>query len=117
MPKSSNIKRIIESKNQRTFTSRKDAYDYLKSDVFNKAEFVQHVSDSAKENHVSYLLAYDLITNYLTDYLYEIDKTIIHKRKKRRFMFKGFFSCATGFMLSFKSRRLFLKQFLKHKLL
>lgn len=96
----------IKSKNVRKFTNRSEVYDYLEKSVFNEADFIEHVIVTAKANNVSYLLAFDLITNHLTDILYEIDKEIINKRKKVKLRVYGYFSIAIGFMITSK-RKLF----------
>lgn len=115
MPKRiSNTKKIIQSKSQKLFTSRQDAFEYLERTVFNRQDFVENVSDSARDNKVSYLFAYEIITNYLTDVLYEIDKHM-KKPTKVKLVIKAFFSLSIGFMSSFDSKRLFLQQLLKKK--
>ena len=75
-------KKTTQSKNVRKFTSRSNVYDYLSNEVFEKEDFIRHVIKTAKANDVSYLLAFDVITNHLTDILYEIDTNITSKQKK-----------------------------------
>lgn len=89
----------IQSKNVRKFTSRSDVYNYLSSEVFVTEHFVEHVIKTAKATEINYLLAYDIITNYLTDLLYEID-TQITMDKKVRIRGYRYFSFNIGFMIS-----------------
>ena len=90
----------IESKNVRNFTTRIDAYAYLENEVFLKEHFINHISETAKRNQVSYAMAYDVITNHLTDILYEIDKKIVVPEQKVKISIYGYFSLCIGFMIS-----------------
>lgn len=94
----------IESNNVRKFTNREQAFQYLSDSVFKESDFIKHVTQSAEQNKVSYMLAYDLITNHLTDILYEIDKNIINPRKKIIIRVYQYFSLRIGFMLSSTQR-------------
>jgi hypothetical protein len=95
-----NDKKTIQSKNVRKFTSRSDVYDYLSNEVFEKEDFIRHVVKTAKETDISYLLAFDIITNHLTDILYEIDRNITNPKKKVLIRVYGYFSLRIGFMIS-----------------
>lgn len=109
-----NTKRKILSKNVRKFTSRSDVFDYLSNEVFEKEDFVRHVVETAKANNISYLLAFDVITNHLTDVLYEIDKAIILPKKKVKIRAIGYFSLITGFMIS-STRKQLIELFIKQR--
>lgn len=103
----------LRSKSVRNFTTRSDAYDYLYDEVFCNENFISNVSETAKSNKVSYLLAYDLITNYLTDVFYEIDKKMNHRTKKTRISILGYFFLDLGFAISFIKKKVFLINKLK----
>ena len=90
----------IKSKNVRKFTSRESVEEYLSNEVFLKERFIRHITETAKTNHVSYILAYNIITNHLIDILYEIDKAITSPRKKVLIRVYGYFSLRIGFMIS-----------------
>ena len=93
-------KKEIKSKNVRKFTTREEVYEFLASTVFYKGHFVRHVQETAQQTQVSYVLAYEVITNHLTDILYEIDKAIARPRKKVMIRIYSYFSLRIGFMLS-----------------
>jgi hypothetical protein len=95
-----------KSKNVRKFTSQSDCYSYLTNEVFLKEDFIRHVTDTAKANNVSYIVAYTVITNYLNNILYEVDTQIISKRKKSKIRIHSYFSILIGFRLN-ASKRLY----------
>ena len=99
-------KKTIQSKNVRKFTSRTDVFNYLSNDVFEKEHFIRHVLETAKVNKVSYLLAFDIITNHLTDILYEIDKNIISPKRKVQIGVYAYFYLRIGFMISNTKQKL-----------
>lgn len=90
----------IESKNVRKFSTHSEAFDYLEREVFSQEHFSNHITETAKRNKVSYILAYDVITNHLTDILYEIDKAIAVPEEKVKIRAYGYFSLQIGFMIS-----------------
>jgi len=93
-------KELIQSKNVRKFTSKEEVKDYLSDDVFKLPQFIEHVKQTAIDNNVSYILAYDLITKHLIDILYEIDKNVAMPKKKTRIRVFRCFSLKIGFMMS-----------------
>jgi hypothetical protein len=93
-------KNRIKANNFNKFKSWQEAYDYLFEDVFTKEHFEKHVALSAEKNKVSYIIAYEVITNHLTDILYEIDKNISYPRKKVMIRVLSYFSLRIGFMIS-----------------
>jgi hypothetical protein len=107
-------KELLQSKNVRKFTSKEEVAEYLSDDVFKLPHFIKHVKQTAIDNNVSYLLAYDLITKHLIDILYEIDKNVVMPRKKTRIRVFRCFSLQIGFMMS-DTKTMFKKQFKKRK--
>lgn len=101
-----NNEKLIQSKNVRKFASRSQVYEYLSNEVFEKEDFIRHVSDTAQANSVSYILAFDVISNHLTDLLYEIDKNIAKPRRKVKIRCYGYFSLLIGFMISGTRKKL-----------
>lgn len=89
-----------KSENVRKFTNRQDVADYMFDEVFKHEDFIKHVTDTSKLNSVSFNIGYDIITNYLIDILYEIDKNITNSRKKVKYRITGYFSLQLGFMIS-----------------
>lgn len=102
-------------KSIRKFANREEVFEFLEHEVFLKSEFIANVSETARTKKVSYLLAYDLITNYLTDILYEVDKGIEYAKQKRKVKINVFsyFSLQIGFMVSTKGKKMFLEKFIK----
>lgn len=96
----------IKSKNVRNFTTREEVNQYLANTVFNSPHFVSHIEETANKNQVSYMLAYEVITNHLTDILYEIDKNITLPKKKVKIRVYSYFSLRIGFMISSTKTRL-----------
>jgi hypothetical protein len=82
--------------------------------VFEKEHFIRHIIATAKKNNISYLLAFDIITNHLTDILYEIDKNITSPRKKVIIRVYGYFSLRIGFMIS-STRKQLIELFIKQR--
>ena len=106
-----NIK-FFQSKSVRMFANREEAFKYLENDVFNKQDFLNNVSETALSNKVSYVLAYELITNFLTDILYEIDQATTMKRKKKKINVYSYFFLEIGFMISLRNRKMFLEKYI-----
>jgi len=105
----------LKSKNVRKFTSQSDCHDYLSNKVFTQENFIRHVTDTAKANNISYIVAFTIITNYLTNTLYEIDKQVVARRKKSKIRIIGFFSILTGFNLNATNKRINIINTLKRK--
>jgi len=105
--------KFFESKSVRQFANRDAVKEYLESDVFSQQEFINHVSETATSTRVSYLLAYELITNYLIDILYEIDQTVSIRKKKRKISVYSYFFLEIGFMVSLRDKKMFLEKFIK----
>lgn len=95
------------------FKSRGEVYEYLEEDVFNKEHFREHITQTAKTLDISYMLAYDIITNYLTDILYELDKAVSDRKKSTRISVHSYFSLKIGFMKSLQNKKMFLEKFIK----
>lgn len=109
-----NHKKILVSKNVRKFTSRSDVYDYLSNEVFVNEDFIRHVVETSNANDVSYILAFDVITNHLTDILYEIDKSITKPKTKVKIRGYRYFSLQIGFMIS-STRKQLIELFIKQR--
>ncbi len=105
-------KEFFQSKSVRKFTTREAVYQYLENEVFINGDFISNITETATTRKISYLLAYELITNYLTDILYELDKAQAQKRKRTRINVFGYFFLEIGFMLSFKNKKMFLEKFI-----
>lgn len=103
----------LESKSQ--FNSYEEAYQYLYDNVFQDAQFVKHVTKASEEQNISYVIAYELISNHLTQILYEVDKAITRSKKKSKIIFHSYFSLQIGFMLSTKNKKMFLEKFINLK--
>ena len=101
-----NNKNLIQSKNVRKFASRSEVYEYLSNKVFENEDFIRHVSDTAQANNVSYILAFDVISNHLTDLLYEVDKNIAKPKRKVKIRCYGYFSLQVSFMISGTKKKL-----------
>ena len=106
--------KFFQSKSVRQFTTREACYEYLENDVFTQDEFISNVRETATTLEISYLLAYELITNYLTDVLYEIDIASVKKRKKTRINIFSYFFLEIGFMESFKNKKMFLEKYINN---
>lgn len=94
----------------RVFNSREEVYNYLDNDVFATEQFQSHISETSKTLDISFLLAYEIITNYLTDVLYEIDIAATSSRKKRKISIHSYFFLEIGFMVSVKNKKMFLEK-------
>lgn len=93
---------LVKIHSKRIFNNRAEAYEYLDKEVFLKEDFRNHVAETAKQNEVSYLLAYDLITIHLTDIFYEIDIAVSKKRGNIRISIQSFFYLKIGFLDRYK---------------
>jgi len=71
--------------------------------VFRTIDFERHITETAKTLDIGYQLAYEIITNYLTDVLYEVDKVLEAPRKKRRISVYSYFYLDTGFLRNLKN--------------
>jgi hypothetical protein len=104
---------FFQSKSVRTFESRDKVYEYLEQEVFIKLPFSNHISETAKTLEISYLLAYEIITNYLTDILYEVDIAVSDRKKRKRISIHAYFFLEIGFMVSVKNKKMYLEQIIK----
>ena len=100
MPIKEDVK-TLKSKNVRLFTHRPEAFDYLVNDVFEKQEFIDHIIKTANYHNVSYMIAYSIITNHLTDILYEVDQRITSYSKKSKIRILGHFYLSIGFIRNY----------------
>lgn len=105
--------KFFQSKNIRMFKSRKECFDYMEKEVFLRQEFQIHITETAKESKVSYLLAYEIITNFLTDTLYEIDLAVTDRERKKRISVHSYFYLQVGFMVSTENKKMFLQKLIK----
>lgn len=112
-----NAKEYYEYHNVPTFNSYQDAYDYLNEEVFTKEEFINNVSETAELKKVSYSVVYEIMTNHLTDILYEIDKKKKHKRKTSRISIYGYLQLRIGFAVNMRKPHLRnqIREFAKNK--
>ena len=97
-----------KSKSVRKFKDRKAVEEYLENEVFTLHEFKNNISETARSLKVSYVIAYDIVTNYLIDILYEIDKSIEHPKKKKKINVYSYFSLTTGFMANLTKKTLYI---------
>lgn len=105
--------KFFQSKSVRTFASREKVYEYMEEEVFVLQEFSQHITETAMTLEISYLLAYEIITNYLTDILYEIDQAVSNRKRKKKISIHAYFFLEIGFMVSVKNKKMFLEQIIK----
>jgi len=98
----------------RQFESREKAYEYMEKEVFVLNEFSVHVTEVSKTLEISYLLAYEIITNYLTDILYELDIAVSARKKRMKISVHAYFYLDIGFMLSTKNKKMFLEKIIKN---
>lgn len=106
-------RKLIKKKSKRLFKNRHDAFEFLKSSVFENDLFLKHVSKASKSNQISYTLSYELITSYLTDLIFEIDAIQSKTEKEARIRVYGYMLLEIGFMISFKNKKLFIYQHIK----
>jgi uncharacterized membrane protein YsdA (DUF1294 family) len=57
-------------------------------------------------------LAYELITNYLIDVLYELDKAQAQKKKRTKINVFGYFFLEIGFMRSLEGKKMYLEKYI-----
>jgi hypothetical protein len=107
--------KIFRSKSVRKFTDRKSVIKYLEKEVFHDSDFLSNVSETAKKCDISYVLAFEIVSNYLTDILFEIDQAISSKRKKKIINVYSYFFLQIGFMVSVKNKKMFLEKYVKPK--
>lgn len=98
-----------KSKSVRKFKDRKAVFEYLEQEVFVIQEFKNNVSETARSLSISYVIAYEVLTNYLTDILYEVDTTITSKKEKRKINVYSYFSLYVGFMANLTNKRVYIK--------
>ena len=104
--------KILTDEMVRKFPTRADAYNYLETEVFIKSDFVNNITETARVEKVNYLIAYEIITNYLTDVLYELDKAVSSKKGKR-ISVHSYFYFQVGFMESIRNKKNFLEKYFK----
>jgi len=97
-----------KSKSVRKFKDRKAVEEYLEQEVFTLQEFKNNISETARSLNISYVIAYDIITNYLTDILYEIDISIEHPKKKKKISVYSYFSLTVGFMANLTKKTMYI---------
>lgn len=106
-------RKFFQSKSVRTFKSRGEAFEYLEQEVFVLNQFSKHITEVAKTLDISYLLAYEIITNYLTDIIYEIDIAASNRERKKKIAVHGYFFLEIGFMVSVRNKKMFLEKIIK----
>lgn len=109
MSKLNKIIKEYQSKSVRKFKDRKAVFDYLEQEVFTIQEFKNNVAETARSLDISYVIAYEVLTNYLTNILYEVDTRITSKKEKRKINVHSYFSLYVGFMANLKNRRIYIK--------
>ena len=73
----------LRAKSVRKFSSREEVSDFLYEDVFKFDEFQNNIKEVADLQQVSYIVAYEIITNHLIDIVNEIDKAQASKKNIR----------------------------------
>lgn len=84
------------------FKSREEAFDFLRKEIFLTEHFIEHVTETAKHMEISYALAYYIITNHLTDLLYEIDLNLSKPKKNVMVRIYGYCSLKIGYLFNKK---------------
>jgi len=72
---------LIKSRSERLFYSKEEVYNYLNERVFTHLDFIEDIKDTALEIDLGYNLVFNEITIYLTNVLYELDKTHVNKSR------------------------------------
>lgn len=106
--------KFFRSKSVRKFTSREAVYEYLENEVFIQQDFISNVSETATTLRISYLLAYEIITNYLKDVLYELDTAQAEKKKRTKINVFSYFFLEVGFMRSLEGKKMFLEKYINN---
>jgi len=112
MARREGTKQIIQrhqSKSVRKFKDRQAVYVYLEQEVFKLEDFKRNVKETADSLDISYIVAYDVVTNYLTDVLYDIDKNVKYSKKKKKINMYSYFSLIIGFMVNLNDRKMYIK--------
>ena len=107
--KTKEILRQYQSKSVRKFEDRKAVYKFLEEEVFQLRDFKNNVNETARSLDISYIIAYEVLTNHLTDVLFELDRGIEFKRKKIKINMFSYFSLFVGFMENLKENKMFIK--------
>ena len=105
--RSQKIIKQYQSESVRKFKDRKAVFEYLEFEVFKLDEFKDNVSETARSLDVSYIIAYEVLTNYLTDVLYEIDQSIENQKQKRKINVYSYFSLTVGFMANLTKNKMY----------
>lgn len=104
---------FFTKKSIRTFNSRDKVFQFMEEEVFILEDFSKHITETSRNLDISYLLAYEIITNYLTDILYEIDIAVSDREKKKKISIHAYFFLEIGFMVSVKNKKMFLEKIIK----
>lgn len=108
--KDNKFRKFFQRKTVRKFESREACYQYLETEVFVLQDFIANVTETAMTLQISYLLAYEIITNYLTDVLYEIDKAQSKTKQRSRITVYGYLNLDIGFMRTFENKKMFIEK-------
>ena len=107
------IVKLIENLSESLFVNREEAHEYLEREVYSNQEFINHIEETAITHKVSYIVAYTVVTDYLTDIMYELDLNVAKRKTKKRILIHSYFFLSVGFMESFKDKKLFIESYLK----
>lgn len=80
------------------FRNREEVAIYLQDEVFVREDFKNNVKEAAEYNKVSYLVAFDVISNYIIDNLELLDQLRSHRRKQSRINIFGYLVLDIGFI-------------------
>jgi len=86
----------------RKFNSREEAIEFMTKEVFVREHFQEHVTQTANNLNISYVVAYHIITNHLIDIVYEIDLNIKNPQKNVMVRIYGYCSLRIGYLLNKK---------------
>jgi len=102
--------KFIKENSVRLFNTKSDVEDYLNENTFYLEDFKNNVRETSEALHISYELAYTIITINLIDTLYEIDIAQAKPRRKTRIRIQGYFKLDIGFILPIKNKMFYLKR-------
>lgn len=112
------VKKVIHKKyvdyfqriSVRNFQTRTEAFEYLEREVFLLPDFQANVQETADALKISYMIAFEIIANYLTDVLYELDQAQAQKKNRTKINVFGYFFLQVGFMRSLENKKMFLEK-------
>ena len=108
------LRQFFKKKSVSQFKDRRAVMAYLEKEVFLDRNFISNVTETATICRVSYIIAYECVTNYLTDIVYEIDQAITFELKKSKISVYSYFFLEVGFMVSLRDNKMYLEKYVNH---